>query len=314
MNKLRRFYNQNRKTIWGVIIIITFAFALLQLANYIARTNNEKEMQKIIAQKEQQNKAKTENQTKNTEQTNTVVANSNTQSSSTNKNIKTDTIKQFITYCNKKELENAYNMLTDDCKKEMYNDIETFERLYYNGNFENTIKETEITNWSNNTYLVYFKESALSTGKIKDENQKGDYITVVGEKENGYKLNINSYIGYKKINKTKTKENVKIEVIGKNIYLDYEKYDIKVTNEGDTRVILDTLDNIRSIYLEDINGIKYPSYSNELIGENLVVDKKQTKNISIKFYNSYISDRKITSLTFSSMRIDNKSAKYIIEF
>ena len=36
MDNIKRYYNQNRKKIWGIIIIIAFAFVLLQLANGMA--------------------------------------------------------------------------------------------------------------------------------------------------------------------------------------------------------------------------------------------------------------------------------------
>ena len=40
---LIRYYNQNRKKIWGILIIIFSALILLQLVNYIYKMNREKE-------------------------------------------------------------------------------------------------------------------------------------------------------------------------------------------------------------------------------------------------------------------------------
>ena len=52
MNNLKRYYNQNRKKIWGIIIIIAFVFALLQVANGIARSNNNKRIEQAKIQLE----------------------------------------------------------------------------------------------------------------------------------------------------------------------------------------------------------------------------------------------------------------------
>lgn len=306
MNQLKRYYNQNRKKIWGIIIIIAFAFAILQLANFFAKRQNEQAIQKAVTQQ------RVADNTVNTiDGTNTSQSSSNTQASKSS--TETDTIKQFVSYCNKKDLENAYNMLTNECKEQMFSDIETFERIYYNSAFENKAKDAVINNWSNHTYLVYLRESALSTGKVSDENQNGDYITVVKDDESNYKLNINSYIGYKGINKTKDENNIKMEVLNKNTYMNYEEYTIKVTNNNNNIIILDSLYNAETIYIEDSNGTKFPSYNHELSKDLLTISGGHTRELRIKFYSSYSSSKKIKKLVFSDMRIETEKIKYNVE-
>ena len=39
-------------------------------------------------------------------------------------------IDQFIKYCNSKDINNAYNLLSDDCKNEVFKNIETFNNNY----------------------------------------------------------------------------------------------------------------------------------------------------------------------------------------
>lgn len=305
MGKLRRYYNQNRKKIWQIIIIIGFAFLMLRLANFIAKKQNEQNIQNVTVR--QQANAKNNIVQGNTSQGNS----SNTQVNK--KTTETEVVKQFISYCNKKDLENAYNMITDECKEQMFNDIETFERIYYNSAFEGKSKDVVVDNWTNHTYLVYFKESALSTGKAKDENQRGDYITVVKDKDGNYKLNINNYIGYKEINKTKENQNIKMEVICSNAYMNYEEYKIKVTNQSDEEIILDRLTGTESIYLEDSKGMKYPFYGNELSIDQLTIPNGHTKIINIKFYNSYSSSKEIKTIVFSNLIKNNNQINYKIE-
>ena len=40
MYKLIRFYNQNRRKIWMTILIIVFIIGIIQLLNYLAKSNN----------------------------------------------------------------------------------------------------------------------------------------------------------------------------------------------------------------------------------------------------------------------------------
>lgn len=307
MEKLKRYYNQNRKRIWRIILIIAFAYALLQLANYYVSQKNEQTLKKITEQKSNT----TINQANNTTQTNS------TQNTIDSKNEKqqnqTDIIKQFVTYCNQKDLESAYNMLTDECKEQMFNDIQDFERIYYNSAFGNQAKDSSIEKWAGSTYLVYYKESALSTGKVKDENQKGDYITVVKDNNDNYKLNINRYIGDKKIDKTKTQDGLEIQVICKNVYMDYEEYTLTVINNSKEEIILDTLEDARTIYIEDTNGVKYSSYNHELTNSMLNISGGHVAKLKIKFYNSYTSGRRIRNLVFSNMKKNNEKIKFYIE-
>ena len=308
MNQIKRYYNQNRKKIWGIIIIIAFLFAILQLANYMAKKSNEQTIQNTITKQQESNSKNTNTINQNNTQTNN---NNETETSYTMS--KEDTIKQFLSYCNKKDIEKAYNMLTNECKNELFQDQEKFENLYYNSAFENKVKDTQITHWSSNIYIVYFRDSALATGKETTETQKGDYITVVKDDEEEYKLNINSYIGYKKIDKTKESEGIKTEVKNRNTYMKYDEYTIKVTNNSREDIILDNLENVDSIYIEDSNGTKYPSISNELSKDILTISKGHTKEIKIKFYSSYVSDKTIKKIVFSNLIKDNNKLKYTIE-
>lgn len=303
MEQFKRYYNQNRKTIWGVVIIITFAFMLLRLANFYAAKKNKELIQNAI----KQGQASVSNNEINNNLSNSTNSNT-TKKSSTEE----DVINQFINYCNERDIENAYNMLTDNCKEQMFRDVETFERIYYNSAFENKVKESTIEKWNSKTYLVKLKESALATGKSNDENQKGDYITVV-KSDDSYKLNVNSYVGYKELNKEKEEEELKVEVVGKNTYMDYEEYTIKFTNNSKTDILLDSLNNSQNLYIEDSKGVDYSFYSHEFSKELLTIPNGHTRELKIKFYSSYVSNRTIKRMVFSDVWKDNRKINFKIE-
>lgn len=306
MHKLRRFWNQNKNQIIRTIAIIAFILIIIQLINYLVKKKNENSLSNIK---------------QNTTEISNVVSNSlvSGQSAVTGKDVSqeqlksaTTVIEEFVSYCNQQDLENAYSLLTDECKQQMYTSLEVFRQAYYNNVFDGEKKNCTIENWFGDTYKVNIMEDILSTGKDNNGYSKQDYITI--KKLNGeYKLNINNYIGYTQINKTTTKEDISIEVVGKNTYKEYEEYTIKVTNKKEDTILLDNRSNSKTLYLEDGKGVQYSYYNHELTEPMLTVSSGQTKEITIKFYSSYVSTKKINNIVFSNIIIKNESLSQTME-
>ena len=299
MHNLKRFYDQNRKGIWMAIIIIASIFILLQLLNYFAKKNNEKELNNSSNNGE-------------TEINNSISTNVNLKSSKSvitgesiseqNLNTAKEAIGKFINLCNAKKLDEAYDMLTGECKNQMYTSVDVFEQAYYKNVFNGEEKSCNIENWTGDIYKVNIVGDMLATGKSNNGYTKQDYITVKKE-NNNYKLNINNYIGYSKIEKTTKKDNIEINVTSKNTYMDNEQYTIKVTNNSKNDISLDGLSNVKSLYLQDSKGSKYSAYTHELTEPTLKVQAGQTKEITIKFYNNYSSNKNINYMVFSDVII-----------
>lgn len=308
MNSLKRFYNQNTKGIWLVIIFIALFIVVLQLANsYIANRNENNTNSLNFA-----------SQQVNTGNKNIIVTSENTTAlgESVSKDRVTEDsqlITTFINYCNDGNLEGAYNMLTNECKEEMFSTLDDF-RTYYYGNMFNESKVTfEIENWVNNTYKVDIIPDMLATGKANN-TVKQDYITIANE--NGEdKLNINNYIGRSNIEKSEEKDNVKITVNYKDTYMDYERYNITIQNNGNTKVILDSLEDLKTMYIEDRNEIQYSAYTHEITNEQMAIDGGTQSTIEIRYYSTYVSTKEITRLVFSDFnngKYESESEEFII--
>ena len=155
-------------------------------------------------------------------------------------------------------------------------------------------------------------EDMLSTGK-SDGKTKQDYMTIVEENEE-YKLNINGYIGKTIINRTTEKDDIKVEVVNKNTYKEYEEYTIKVTNHTENIILLDGRTDAKTLYLQDSKGVTYSSYSHELTEPMLTIEQGKTKEITIKFYSTFISTKKIESIVFSDLILLNGQLTEKIEF
>ena len=289
MNKIIRYYNQNRWEIILIIIVIVLGIFLLRFIDY------------SIAKKK-----------KNIENTSKIMQETEKESISiiTGEEAKTNTknnkeiIQNFIKYCNAGETQKAYDLLTDECKEELYPKIDDFEKVYYSSKFS-TNKICEIKNWYGSTYRVKLNENAIETGKVSEESIE-DYITIKSQ-DGKDKLNINGYIGRTKLNKNVDKDNIKVEITEKNTYMNYEIYTFKIKNNNNYDIMLDDLKNTDTIYITDENETNHAAYIHELLNEQVKISKKMSKELRIKFTNGYISGREMKKITFSNIIINNNS-------
>lgn len=307
MHNLMRFIRQNRKQIIKVALIVAFLILMLQLMNYFAANQTS----------EYSNSKSDIYNTSN----GTIISDKSAVSggsiSTSEINKVNNKISEFIKYCNEHNTEEAYNMLSNSCKEELYPEINDFISNYYEPLFKEEKRNYSIENWASNTYIVKFTGDLLATGKAANDFTYQDYITIV--EENGQtKLNINKYIGREEINKKSSSDNIEAVVLYREKYMDYEKYKIQVTNNTDGTILLDQLLETDNIYLKDSNGTKHLAISNEIIKDDLQIYQGHTSTIEIKFNNPYIAGRKIKSLCFSKVvlnyDINNKAGFDEVKF
>lgn len=307
MYKLIRLYNQNRRKIFIIILIIVFIIVLIQLLNYFAKRDNV-DKNKI---------GNSDNIIENVLNNNKELLSDKSAISGgkiSDSKLKNDSnvISKFFDYCNNGDIENAYSLLTDECKEEMYPTIDQFRNIYYADIFNGQSKEYTSENWLENTYQINIIGDILSTGKVDLTVEKMDYITVVRKKD-GYKLNINSYIGRDNPNKVTTYKNINITVKQIDKYMNYETYILTVENTSDSDILLDTSDSTKSVYLKDTNNIKYYFYNNEISKNRLNIQNGYTNDVKIKFMNPYTSGRTINKLVFSKMILNYEEYNNLVD-
>lgn len=282
-----RYYHQNRKFIWLVIIaIIILVIAIQAIDNIIENKRN---------QEENINNEINARDYKNNLNINILVSNEQV------KNEENLAIDQFIRYCNAGKIQEAYNIISNICKEQLFPTIEEFKQNYYNIHFSTTkLYSKEI--YIGKTYKVKLYEDILSTGDI-NSNSVEDYYTLEKE-DNIIKLNISNYIGDKKINKTKADEDLHIEVIKKQIYKDYEEYEIEVENLTYKTILLDSKENTKTMNLKGKNSVLYYSLSHEIMIEDLIIRPKSSKTVFIKYNKEYNSNQEVNQLKFSDIILD----------
>lgn len=310
MHKLRKFFYDNKNKIIKIGAFIIFLFIILQLLNKLVQIKNKKSIENVAASNTTNANTTTQNDNKGLISNKSAVNGSEV--SKENLKNATDTIYKFVDYCNKQEIEKAYNLITEECKQQMYPTLDAFKNAYYGDVFNGKQRTCTIENWVGDIYKVRMGEDILSTGKDTGY-AKEDYITIK-KVDNEYKLNINNYIGTTKIEKTTTKDNITMEVLNKNTYKDFEEYTIKVTNKTNGIIKLDTTTSTKTTYIEDSNGRQYSYYNNELTDETLTFQRGQTAEVTIKFYSPHISTKSIKAIVFSNIIFNDNQLSDTIEF
>lgn len=288
-SNLRRSISKNRYKILAIIVAIILVLCLIQILNEFAKVENKKQNENTISI-----------QTNIYKPQETAVLGSNVKEEKQEQNTKV--MDEFITYCNSKEIEKAYNLLTDECKKEKFsNNIENFKKDYVEKIFT-TNKTYNMQAWINGenpTYKVRILNDVIATGSTGEVVE--DYVTIVRE-NNDYKINLNSYIDSKtNINKQTKQGDIVAIFLGKETNMNYEIYNIKIENNTENTILLDTKTKQKSVYATGSNGATYTAFMYEIEDTFLTIKPRIHKTISIKINKIYSPNIQVNKLTFTDV-------------
>lgn len=201
-------------------------------------------------------------------------------------------VKIFVQYCNEQKIKEAYDLLTEECKKKMYPNIEEFYNKYYKMIFEKN-REYSIQSWVSesgyNTYKIRFTDDFMTTGNYTDSEKYEDYITTITEGDNK-RININGYVKTNTINKTTETDKLKIDVLNEDIYTDYVIYTMKIKNLTEKNILLDNLTDYSNVKLIGSNSASYKLNTNNLMALDLEISANERKNVTLRFSKVYGSD------------------------
>lgn len=283
---IKEFFNKNGKLILRVIAIIFSILFIIKSLNFYY---------------ENKGKIRSEEIANNIRQGETKI----TQEDYTTKSNSVEiTMASFVNYCNSKELVNAYEMLTDECKKAMFPTIEDFERIYID-NIYNVKRNYDLARWSTEknkiTYLVTLYEDMLTTGGNSKSTQ--EYCTFIKQDDETYKLNINNYIYGQNLNVEKSIDGIVIKVKHVNVYQEYEELEVTVTNNRNTTICL--TENKNNVYLEKPQNTKYSSINSRFDRNELILlEAKKERTFNIKFNKQYDTDNMGGELVIEDVILD----------
>lgn len=290
-SRIRQYLSKNTyKILFGVIGIILLLLILKNMSDIVRKQEEDKKTQ-VETQQNTSNVYKPQE---------TVISGANIAKEQQEKN--SNIINTFVEYCNNGEIEKAYNLLTEECKQQMYPTINSFKENYVHKKFK-TRKQVDMQSYYNdrvNTYKVRLVEDILSTGNASMENAVEEYITIT-TRNGELKLNINNYIERTTMATQESNNDVTIKLISKDMYKDYEIYNIQVNNNTSNKILLDSKKNTDTVYLSTKTGGRFKGLIYELSEASLVIGPKQTKTISIKFNRIYNPTQKISTMNFNNI-------------
>ncbi len=293
MNRLIRYWNQNRRKIIIIALVVVFMFLFIKILNEIAKTQGREEKENNII---------------NTENLpiKSIITGERVDAEQTVTNV--NLIESFIQKCNQKDIEGAYNMLSDNCKSVLYsNNVENFKTDYYDIIFS-VERTADIKNYKNsstqNTYQVVYYEDSLATGNVSNTDVCKDYITT-SKKDN--RINVNSFIDSQEIDKTVEENGIEIQVIRKKVFIDSEKYDLKITNKNNKTILMNTGKKEQGVYIMDTDNIRYVASSNSIKNSTCMFLPYNIKNIEITYIRNYEGNKTTKRMVFADIVLDNEA-------
>ena len=299
INKLFRKYNQNRMTIWAVIIFVTFFIILLRVFMSMSSKSNTQ-----INNQLQTNNINTSQNTNNGK--NNIAQNNTSNSIISSSNISNNKaekiIGEFVNYCNKAEITKAYEMLTKDCKQVLFPSIQEFQANYIQKVFSQPkTAKVEQSMYGSNIYKVnYYHDNLLANGGYSQEATLQDHMVVLQE-EGKSKLSLNKFIGIKAIAKAVNTNQIYIKAIQKQAYIDYETYQVQITNNTTNTILIADKQNSNQVCIIDEKEVEYPSNIAEQNIESLELKPNETTILNITFSKMYNVQRNIKTIRFSNI-------------
>ncbi len=214
-------------------------------------------------------------------------------------------IDEYFRHCNNGEYEQAYNLITDECKENVYPTLEQFTS-YVKEVFEGKKKIYNIQSYSivGNKYIYSIRilDDILANGTTDGYYYYEEKFVMI--EENGeIKLSIGEFVEKKNLNLAAEDDNMVIEIT--NVSMDYDtiEYEVKIRNKTDKYIVIS--DNMQSDEIVlDIGGqTRRPNnmeYAYFFISPNSVKTQKLQFN---KFYDDGLTPN---NLTFKMIRVLNE--------
>lgn len=209
-------------------------------------------------------------------------------------------IKNFMEYCNNKEYESGYNLLSSDFKKRYISSLSKF-KIYVDTVFKSK-KIYNVQNYSNineiYVYSITIMDDILASGSTNGYDSIEDKFVIT--KEDGeFKLALNGYCGSKEINVNSQDKYMEIRIVKKYIKYDKETYLIQFKNMTNNYIVLADNTEKNEIILKTSSGSKQCYMTNA----NLVILPNETVEKEITFDKYFDDGKEDENLILNAIRI-----------
>lgn len=263
--KIRRFIKKNRRK----VMIVVVAIAIIVAINYVLKNMPEEEKPRT------------------TYEPNIAVMDSSEVPEKWQDEIK-NRIDTFITYCNEKNYQSAYDMISDDCKNALFPLIDDFiEYVDYKFQVKRIYSIQNFSNLSNQyIYNVNLMSDFMATGSTGTNYGYLQEKFVFTEDDKELKFAIGDFIRKDTLNAFSEDENLKIVVESKNVYYDHEAYTVRITNKTENIAVLANGTEENEICINVADNLRSDEY---VQSSNVVLQPEEEKTYTFVF-NKYCDD------------------------
>ena len=212
-------------------------------------------------------------------------------------------IDSFFNYCNNKQYQNAYNMLTSDCQKYMYSDsLDDF--IEYVDSIYTTSKIYNIQNYSNvdNVYIynITILDDIMSTGTTGGYQTYTEKIAIIDE-DGSLKISNQGYIGKKTFNNLFAEDNyLKIKILNKNMSYKREEYEVEITNKTDGYILIGNGQTANEITL-NLGDQSRPAL--DIVNNNIILSPGSSRTYYLLFDKFYDDGKEPKEMNFNLIRL-----------
>ena len=210
-------------------------------------------------------------------------------------------INQFLNYVKEDKIDLAAEMLTEDAKYYSFkNKKEAIGYIIevYKG------KKYDIKPYAKvgNDYIYQVKvfEDILETGLTNTIYSFTDTKMIIKNENGKIGLNIRGYIGKYKSSGFYEDNNLKVNIKGKNVWVEHEDYLLEITNRTNNYLVLKDKSNNTALAA----SLEVGNSNRKLIDEeNIILKPLETRNILLRFPKMYFADKDATAINLDSIRV-----------
>ena len=210
-------------------------------------------------------------------------------------------INQFLNYVKEDKIDLAAEMLTEDAKYYSFkNKKEAIGYIIevYKG------KKYDIKPYAKvgNDYIYQVKvfEDILETGLTNTIYSFTDTKMIIKNENGKIGLNIRGYIGKYKSSGFYEDNNLKVNIKGKNVWVEHEDYLLEIKNRTNNYLVLKDKSNNTALAA----SLEVGNSNRKLIDEeNIILKPLETRNILLRFPKMYFADKDATAINLDSIRV-----------
>lgn len=215
-----------------------------------------------------------------------------------------DIIDDYINKCNNKDYSGAYDLLTDDCKRYVFDDsLDNFTE--YASSIFKSKKRYSIQDYSNyGKYYIYnvkIIDDIITTGLTGQEYAYYEEKMAISRNGDNLKLCVNDFMGHTELKRIGEDDNVKIRIETRDEYYGFEIYTIRITNKTDKQMLIYDSIVTNELSLMTDTDARAPIRVSSPI--ELIPD--ETKTFEVTFAKYYDETQKADTMSFNKIRIMN---------